>query len=109
MSLRKIYRGVEEQIQEAIAKGDFDNLPGKGKPLDLSGWKKTPAHLRMGYSMLKSAGLVPVEIQAKKEIVEIKKKLAETEDKEERMRLTNRLNSLTATAAIKADSFRSSS
>jgi hypothetical protein len=109
MSLRKIYRGVEEQIQEAIAKGDFDNLPGKGKPLNLSGWQKTPPHLRMGYSMLKSAGLVPVEIQARKEIVEIRQKLAETEDKEERMRLTNRLNSLTTTAAIKAASHRSSS
>lgn len=28
---------VEAQIDEAIARGEFDNLRGKGKPLDLSG------------------------------------------------------------------------
>lgn len=27
---------VEEQIQEAMAQGKFDNLPGRGRPLDLS-------------------------------------------------------------------------
>ncbi len=107
MSLKKIYRGVEQQIREAIAKGDFDNLPNKGKPLDLRGWEKTPAKLRMGYSMLKSAGLVPVEVQAKQEIAEIKKKLAVTEDKEERMKLTNRLNSLNTTFAISVGRLRS--
>ncbi|MGB1252735.1 MAG: DUF1992 domain-containing protein [Candidatus Promineifilaceae bacterium] len=26
---------VEKQIQEAMERGEFDNLPGKGKPLDL--------------------------------------------------------------------------
>jgi hypothetical protein len=109
MSLKKIYRGVEEQIQEAIAKGEFDNLPGKGKPMDLSGWKKPPAHLRMGDSILKNAGIVPVEIQAKKEIAEIRKILASTQDSDKRMRLTNRRNSLMTTAAIRAANFRSSS
>ncbi|HEX8465676.1 MAG TPA: DUF1992 domain-containing protein [Abditibacterium sp.] len=28
---------VEEQIDEAIARGEFENLRGKGKPLDLGG------------------------------------------------------------------------
>ncbi len=28
---------AENQIREAMERGDFDNLPGKGKPLDLSG------------------------------------------------------------------------
>lgn len=28
---------VDEQINEAIARGDFDNLNGKGKPIDLKG------------------------------------------------------------------------
>jgi len=29
---------VDEQIREAIARGEFDNLPGKGKPLDLDAY-----------------------------------------------------------------------
>ena len=28
-------RNVDEKIKEAIARGEFDNLPGKGKALDL--------------------------------------------------------------------------
>jgi len=32
MAFEKI---AEEKIQEAIATGEFDDLPGKGKPLDL--------------------------------------------------------------------------
>jgi hypothetical protein len=27
---------VEKRIREAMEKGEFDNLPGKGEPLDLS-------------------------------------------------------------------------
>ena len=30
---------VESMIQEAIAQGDFDNLPNKGKPIDLGSIK----------------------------------------------------------------------
>jgi hypothetical protein len=33
MSLQK---NVDEKIEEAIARGEFDNIPGKGKPLDLA-------------------------------------------------------------------------
>jgi hypothetical protein len=43
------------KIKEAIARGEFDNLPGKDKPLDLDAYFATPEHLRMGYSILKSA------------------------------------------------------
>ena len=50
------YYGVEAAIREAMERGDFDNLPGKGKPLDLSDWENTPVHLRMSYSVLKNAG-----------------------------------------------------
>lgn len=101
MSLKKIYDGVEKRIQEAIARGEFDNLPGKGKPLDLRAWEKTPPHLRMGYTLLKNAGMAPVEVQAKQEIAEIREQLADTEDPEEKRRLTNRLNALMTTYAIR--------
>jgi DnaJ-like protein len=28
-------KNVDEKIKEAIARREFDNLPGRGKPLDL--------------------------------------------------------------------------
>ena len=55
-------RNVDERIKEAITRGDFDNLPGKGKPLDLDAYFTTPEHLRMGYSILKSADIIPEEM-----------------------------------------------
>ncbi len=50
---------VEEQIKKAMAEGAFDNLAGKGKPLDLEGYFQTPEHLRMCFSILKSGDFVP--------------------------------------------------
>ena len=52
-------KNVDEKIKEAIARGEFDNLPGKGKPLDPDAYFATPEHLKMGYSILKSADIIP--------------------------------------------------
>jgi hypothetical protein len=69
------HRNADEKIKEAIAKGEFDNLPGKGKPLDLRAYFATPEHLRMGYSILKSAGIIPEEMELLKQIEGLKKSL----------------------------------
>ena len=47
-------RAVDEQIREAEARGDFDNLPGKGKPLHLEDWRG--GEWGMAYHVLKQAG-----------------------------------------------------
>ncbi len=99
----KIYKLVEERIREAIERGDFDNLSNKGKPLDLRAWKKTPEHLRMSYSVLKKAGVTPPEIQVKKDIADLKRKIAHEPDKDEKRRLTNKLNALMVTHAIRME------
>ena len=48
---------AERKIEEAIARGDFDNLPGAGRPLDLDDedplW---PEEVRMAKRILKNAG-----------------------------------------------------
>jgi hypothetical protein len=68
-------RSADERIAEAIANGEFDNLPGKGRPLDLNSYFATPEHLRMGYSILKSAEIIPEEMDLLKEIEALKKSL----------------------------------
>ena len=55
MNLDKI---VDALIKEAQARGDFDNLPGKGKPIDLAAYFNTPEDVRNAYSMLKNAGMI---------------------------------------------------
>lgn len=66
---------VEQKIQEAIANGEFDNLPGKGKPVDLSSYYATPEDKRIGYSILKNAGFIPEEVELLKEIEALSEKL----------------------------------
>lgn len=61
-----LHKRVNEQIEEAMDRGDFDNLPGKGKPLDLEDDAHIPADLRMAYKVMKNSGVTPGEISLMK-------------------------------------------
>src|SRR5262245_1823869 len=91
-------KSVDEKIEQAIAKGEFDNLPGKGKPLDLDAYFATPEHLRMGYSILKSADIIPEEMELLREIEGLKTSLDSSttpmEKKALRQQLSKKLTNL---------------
>lgn len=99
-------RLIEEIIREAMEKGEFDNLPGKGKPLDLDAYFATPADLRLGYSVLKSAGCAPVEVELQKEIAELKTQLAACDDERKRQALAREIESKTLKFNLLMDSNR---
>ena len=61
-------RIVEERILEAQRAGAFDNLPGKGKPLELEDLSWVPEDLRVGYIVLKNAHVLPPEAELLKDI-----------------------------------------
>ena len=86
-----IESAIEQKIREAIERGDFDNLSGEGKPIDLDAYFNTPEDLRMAFSILKSNEFVPEEVEIFKEIATLKEKLSETMDEAERDRLQKRL------------------
>jgi hypothetical protein len=44
-------KSSDEIIQEAMQRGEFENLPGKGKPLNLSDYFNTPEDVRLAYSI----------------------------------------------------------
>jgi hypothetical protein len=71
---------IEQQIREAMARGDFDNLKRKGKPLDLEAYFATPEELRMAHSILKSNDFVPEEVEMLKEIARLKQEIASETD-----------------------------
>ena len=60
---------AERHILDAQQKGEFDNLPGSGEPLLLDDDSHIPAELRAGYRLLKNAGLLPPELEYRKEAV----------------------------------------
>lgn len=55
---------AERRIAEALAKGELDELPGAGKPLELDDDALIPEELRMAYRILKNAGYAPEEVRA---------------------------------------------
>jgi hypothetical protein len=83
---------AEEKIQQGLRDGAFDNLPGKGRPLEMERLSSVPADLRIGYKVLKNAGYLPQELQLHKEIVTLGDLLRCCTDDGERKQLTRRLN-----------------
>jgi len=76
---------AERRIQEAIERGEFDDLPGKGKPLLLGeDDRSVREELRMAYRMLKYAGLLPPEVELHKEILRLTDLLDAVHDEEGR-------------------------
>lgn len=67
---------VEEKIKEAQQRGEFDNLPGKGKPIDLSAYFETPEDIRLAQSVLKNGGFTSREVDLLNEIAALKENLA---------------------------------
>jgi hypothetical protein len=59
---------IEQRIREAKARGEFDDLPGAGRPLDLDDDLLVPEDLRVAHRILKNAGYVPPEAQQLAEI-----------------------------------------
>lgn len=54
---------VERRIAEAIERGDLDDLPGAGRPLELDDEPLVPAELRVAFRLMKNAGYVPDEMK----------------------------------------------
>lgn len=87
---------AERRIAEAIARGDFNRLPGAGKPLVYEDDSWIPPDLRLAYKILKNAGFVPPEIEQRREIAEATKTIASSRDDATRARAARRLNYLLA-------------
>ena len=81
MSFEKI---VEALIKEAQERGEFDNLPGKGKPIDLTTYFETPADVRVAQSVLKNAGMTSPEVQLLKEMAKLRQILAAIVDEKKK-------------------------
>ncbi|MEW5707332.1 MAG: DnaJ family domain-containing protein [Pseudomonadota bacterium] len=85
---------AEQRIQEAIEAGEFDNLPGAGKPLALDDDCMVPEVLRVALRVLKNAGYVPPEVEQLKELRELTRYIEAAPEGEERRRAIAKLNLL---------------
>ncbi len=89
--MSSFWRIAEERILEAQRRGDFDDLPGKGKPLQLEDLSWLPDDLRIGYHVLKNAHVLPPEAELRKDIHTLEDLLKHVQDGEERRTLAKSL------------------
>src|SRR3954464_1549956 len=66
---------IDEQIKDAMRKGQFADLPGQGKPLKLDDDSNVPSHLRMAHKILRDNDLVPGWMAEGQEIDAAREKL----------------------------------
>lgn len=88
MSFDKI---VEALIKEAQERGEFDNLSGKGKPIDLTGYFEVPEDIRVAQSVLKNAGMTSPEAQLLKEIAQLRQVLALALDEKKKQEIEKQI------------------
>jgi hypothetical protein len=91
---------AERRIREAQERGEFDDLPGAGTPLELDDDALVPEDLRAAYRILKNSGFLPPELHVYAEIREVEQLLQRVEDDGERMRLMSRINFLLGRSAV---------
>ena len=68
---------AEKKIAEAIARGELDDLPGAGKPLELDDDSNVPEDLRVAYRILKNAGFAPPEVESLREVGQLERLVEE--------------------------------
>ncbi len=83
---------AEQKIREAMARGEFENLAGKGRPLPPDELAGVPEELRMAYKVLKNAGCLPPEVVLAKEIATLRNLVDSLEDDETRRQKLRELN-----------------
>lgn len=89
-----IHAIAEAKIRESERKGEFDDLPCKGHPIEYEDDSMIPAELRMAYKALKNAGYLPPEMQLHKDIHSALDLLENMEDEKERYVQMQKVNIL---------------
>jgi len=59
---------IDRLIREAMDRGEFDDLPGSGQPIDLSENPYEKPELRTVHRLLRNAGFAPAWIEERKDI-----------------------------------------
>jgi hypothetical protein len=99
-------RIAERAIAEAMREGRFDNLPNAGQPLDLEDYFKAPEDMRAAYGVLKSANILPEEVELLNEIGRLDRAMASESDPSQRETLRHKLETLRLHLAVRLEQKR---
>ncbi len=97
---------AERKIREAIEAGELDNLPGRGRRIDLSDYFRVPGESRAAFALLQSSGHLPREVSLKLEIHALQQEVSSCTDEEERRRLLRVIEEKNITLNILLERYR---
>lgn len=86
---------VEEQINAAMQRGEFNELPGAGKPLPTEEVILVPEEMRIAYKILKNAGMIPPELATRQAVYDVEQALSAATGDSDRRKLVKKLHYLT--------------
>ncbi|MBI0328113.1 MULTISPECIES: DnaJ family domain-containing protein [Burkholderia] len=85
---------VEQRIAAAAARGEFDDLPGAGAPMELDDDLLVPAEVRMANRILKNAGFVPPAVEQLRALRNLQDEMRAVSDRATRCRLQAKMLAL---------------
>lgn len=97
---------AEQKIKAGIEEGLFENLPGEGKPLELEDLSGISPEDRMVYTILKNAGVLPPEMEARKVISDLEKQMNEINSEDERTKVRKKIDKMKMAYEIMMDKRR---
>lgn len=78
--MRALERIAEARIEDAMSRGEFADLPGRGRPLELEPMRGVPPELRAAYRLLRGAGFTPEEVTLRRELAEARRAMRAASD-----------------------------
>ena len=103
--LKLIEDHIGKSLAESEASGELRKARDWGKPMDFGdGYDETPAELRMGYKVLKDAGVVPPEVELMQRLSEMRDRLAKLDPaREDAVALAREIHDLQITVALRIE------
>jgi Domain of unknown function (DUF1992) len=98
---------VDKLIEEWLAENEYEELPGTGKPLNLDEYFSWPEDQRVGLSLLKNSGCVPLEVELLKEIKRLGEEIEKCSDDKARALLRRKLQEERVQLSLRIEQSRS--
>ena len=108
--LKLIEDHIGQALRESEQSGELKRARDWGKPIDFGdGYDETPGDLRMGFKVLKDAGVVPPEVEMMQRLGEMRTRLAGLEPGgEEAAALAREIHDLQVAVALRIEALAKS-
>lgn len=104
---RTLDEEIARKLEEAARSGELARARHYGKPMPAEeGWNEAPEALRMGFKILKDAGMVPAEVEWFHERARLRKAVEAAAEGAERDALEKKLRDLEQKIAVRLEALR---